>query len=435
LVFKTYAGEQTVSFDARAAKALKPDTHLTIDECPGLRLVATVSRRTWIYRFKSPLTGNMKQTKIGEWPAMSYPAAASEWEKLRATRNAGHDPAAEKRAAMARTMGEASKDTVYTVHRLCNDYLSGYVEPNRSGKSAREISRMFNTMLGPFATAKAETVTRAMAFELIEQHGRRAPVMAGKLRTELGAAWDHALDADRLPDTTPNWWRLIMRGKLRSKGKTLLGKHTGTTKRVLTDQETGALLRWLPNLGATLADACTLYLWTGTRGSEIAAMEKRELHVERDGVLWWTIPKAKTKNARHKNATDLRVPLFGRAEEVVRRRMACAIDGFLFPSAKGVRHMQQKAFQSGVHYYQPYSRKRPNSQRPRLPVTHWAPHDLRRTARTMLAAMDCPNDVAEAVLGHVQPGVQGTYNLHKYDAQRRDWLKRLSDHLERLATV
>ncbi|AXF04762.1 tyrosine-type recombinase/integrase [Paraburkholderia hospita] len=425
-----------MSFDARAAKGLEPGSHLIIDEYPGLRLERTKTRHTWIYRYKSPLDGNMRQVKIGAWPATSLAGASGEWERLRALRDSGTDPALEKKRAKRQcATSTPPKDPTYTMRRLCDDYLTGYVEANRASKGAAEIARMFNRYLGPLGNVKAETITRGQAFELIESHSKRAPVVAGKLRSELGAAWDYALDADRLPDTAPNWWKLILRGKLRSKGKTLLGKHTGTTKRVLTDHETGTLLRWLPNLGATLADACTLYLWTGTRGNEIAAMEKRELRVERDGVLWWTIPKAKTKNARHKNATDLRVPLFGRAEEVVRRRMACAIDGFLFPSAKGVRHMQQKAFQSGVHYYQPYSRKRPNSQRARLPVTHWAPHDLRRTARTMLAAMDCPNEVAEAVLGHVQPGVQGTYNLHKYDAQRRDWLKRLSDHLERLATV
>ena len=68
--------------------------------------------------------------------------------------------------------------------------------------------------------------------------------------------------------------------------------------------------------------------------------------------------------------------------------------------------------------------------RPELPVSHWAPHDLRRTSRTLLAALGCPHEVAEAILGHVLPGVAGVYNRHKYDSEKREWLTRLATHLE-----
>ncbi len=76
--------------------------------------------------------------------------------------------------------------------------------------------------------------------------------------------------------------------------------------------------------------------------------------------------------------------------------------------------------------------QRPDVTRTRLSVTHWSPHDLRRTARTMLAGLGCPNDVAESILGHVQPGIQGVYNIHTYDKERRVWLQCLSDKLDTL---
>ena len=55
------------------------------------------------------------------------------------------------------------------------------------------------------------------------------------------------------------------------------------------------------------------------------------------------------------------------------------------------------------------------------------------SARTLLAAMGCPGDVAESVLGHMIPGVAGVYNRHQYDEQRGEWLRRLSEKLEELA--
>lgn len=426
-----------MQFDAKTAKLLQPGEHLTIDQYPGLRLKASSTGHTWIYRYKSLVDGLMKQTKIGSWPATSIAAAAAKWEILRAARDAGRDPADEKRVERQRERSTAVQkrpDADLTTRQLCELYLTGHIERNRKQKGAIEVRRMFDTMLGPIADFPAATITRSQAFDLLESYSN-IPVQASKLRAELGAAWDYGLDAGKLPETAANWWRQIMRGRLRSKGKVIEGKAIGTAKRVLLEPELGDLIRWLPNFSRTVLDALTLYLWTGTRGSEIVAMEASEITKEEDG-LWWTIPKEKTKNARHENATDLRVPLVGRAADVVKRRIqAYESRRYLFPSHAELGHIEQKVIQTAVHFYQPYSRTRPQQLRPRLTVVRWAPHDLRRSCRTLLAKMGCDPDVAEAVLGHMQPGIKGVYNLHSYDKERREWLIKLSARLEELAAA
>lgn len=428
-------------FDARAAKLLEPGKHITLEENPGLRLVASKAGRSWIYRFKSPVDGRMRQVKIGEWPAVSYARAVVEWEGLRERREKGLDVAVEKRAARQEFKAQAAEraakavQEAYAVAKVCDDYWRGYIRVHRAQKGVTEIRRLFDKELGPIADVPATELTRSQAFDLIQALGERKPVIAGQLRTELGAAWDYAIDAGRLPEVTPNWWRKILKGKLRSKGKKIAGENIGTAKRVLSEDEVGKLIRWLPNLSQLLVDALTLYLWTGCRGAEIVQMEGREIS-EEAGLWWWTIPKHKTKNTKVEKATDLRVPLFGRAREVVRRRKDRHGDGYLFPSRNGkLPHIEQKTIQSSLFVYQPYSEIRPTDARPVLPVSHWAPHDLRRTARTMLAAMGCPDAVGESILGHVPPGVLGVYNRHSYDKERVDWLLRLSERLEVLASA
>ncbi|MDR5800678.1 integrase family protein [Caballeronia sp. LZ001] len=413
-------------FDARQAKQIPPGEHITIDGFPGLRLQATETRRSWTYRYKSPVDERMRQIKLGEWPAMSYAAAIAEWEKLRSARDAGADPAAAKRAGK----DAAATPSQYTVRKLCDDFLAGHVERHRKAKGADIIRRIFANKLTTIAHLPAESITRKQAFDLLESCAA-TPALAGTLRSALGGAWEYALDAGRLPDTSPNWWRLIMRGRLRSKGRKVEGARV-VTKRVLSDTETGELIRWMPNFSQTLNDVLTLYLWTGTRGSEIVSMEVQEFTEEQDG-LWWTVPKAKTKNVNRASATDLRVPIIGRAEQIVRRRMQIAKKGFLFPSTAAAGHKDQKLIQQSVYYRQPYCKNAPKEQRTRLPVSHWAPHDLRRTVRTMLASMECPHDVAESILGHVLPGVAGVYNRHTYDKERRVWLTRIAEKMEQLA--
>jgi hypothetical protein len=274
---KTYA-EGWMKFDARAVKQLQPGEHYTVDGFPGLRVEATHSGRSWTYRYKHPDTGRMKQLKLGSWPAMPFAEAVGLWHDVKAKRDAGQDPAAEKRLARAQTKATAKgrESGPYTVTALCQDYLSGHIKTHRKPKGAAEVERLFTTMLGDLGECVAAGLTRSDAFDLLAKHAG-TPVQAASLRSELGAAWDYALDAGRLPESTPNWWRLVMRGRLKSKGKRIEGKAIGTAKRALTEDELRLLLPWLPNFSRLVSDALTLYLWTGTRVSEITYMHAREI--------------------------------------------------------------------------------------------------------------------------------------------------------------
>src|SRR5262249_59333850 len=67
-------------------------------------------------------------------------------------------------------------------------------------------------------------------------------------------------------------------------------------------------------------------------------------------------------------------------------------------------------------------------------------HDLRRTLRTGLAELGIPFEVAERVLNHAMPGLQGVYNHHNYLGEKRRALALWAEHVlaiaeERKATV
>lgn len=412
-------------FDARAAKALKAGEHLTVPGAPGLRLVASASRRTWTYRYRSPVDGRMRQVRLGHWPAMALPAALAAWERMQQVRAGGADPSLDRRATRK---GAAAARVVdrFTVRAACDDYLSTYgakVTP----KYYAEVARMLTVDVAPIADRPAAEITRADAFGLLDAM-RDRPVQAAKLRQMLGAVWDRALDAGRLGPEVPNWWRLVLRGQLLSQGRQVRGVCT-PGKRVLSEDEVRVLIPWLPNFSRDVADILALYLWTCCRGAEIVGITRREV-AESGGVLWWTIPATRLKTG----IEDLRVPLIGRAEAIVRRRIEAAQGDHLFPSPDpGRDHIRQNAVGLAVWMVRPTTTSHATWHRPRLALPDWTPHDLRRTGRTMLAALGCPAEIAEAILGHVQPGIVGTYNRHRYDAERVAWLTRLSRHLEQLA--
>lgn len=424
-------------FDPRAAKALQAGQHLVVVGCPGLRLVAGDTVKTWVYRYRQTESGALKQVSLGRWPAMPVADAVAAWSVKRDAKASGDDPQAIKRAARAQAVAAAvapADAAGPTVDKIVRRYIKGHLKASRQPESALAAERALLAMLeqhSDVAATPAAELTRAQAYAVIDAK-RATPTAAARLRSLLGAAWDDAYDPGVLAQDTPNWWRQVLRGKLKSKGKIVGGEHQGPKRRVLRLDEVGVLLAWagehMHELGR---DVLTLYLWTGARGSEILSMRPEHVAQEPTG-WWWTVPAALTKNAGHEFAQDLRVPLFGRALAVVRRRLDAAVDGVLWPSTRG-RAYTQHDFSTYVYDLQPYSMKaqaRPG--RVVLPVTHWTPHHLRRTVRTQLAALGCPREVGEAVLGHMPETIEATYNLHTYDAERREWLGRWAGVLEGL---
>lgn len=425
-------------FDPRAAKQLGAGQHLTVTGAPGLRLVATERFKTWTYRYRPPGSTSLKQVRLGHWPAMSVAEAVSAWQRLREARESGDDPQAAARPAMV--AGRSGADapaaalaapTVDKIVRRYIDRLQGARRPQSALAAERALLAMLDAHPDVAATPAAE-LTRAQAYAVID--GRREhPTAAARLRSLLGAAWDDAYDPGDLPQDAPNWWRQVLRGKLKSKGKIMGGEHVGRRRRVLRLDEVATLLPWAAEHMHPLgADVLTLYLWTGARGSEIVSMRPEHVAQEPTG-WWWTVPVALTKNAGREFATDLRIPLFGRALDVVRRRIdAVGVSGALFEAVSGKPYTQHD-FSTYVYDLQPYSPK--SKERPGravLPVTDWTPHHLRRTVRTGLASIGCPEEVAEAIVGHLPETIVATYNLHTYDAERLEWLGKWAKTLERL---
>lgn len=413
-------------FDARAAKLLPPGNHIVVDGCLGLRLVSSSTGKAWIYRYQT--SGKMRQIKIGQWPALPVGVAVSRWQELKDLRDAGQDPAQDKREKR-----QQAKASIFTVSDAVEAYVTGHLEISRDAANAKSTASRLRRAVTGIASLPASSVTRRIAWDLIAGLSDK-PVMAKSVRNELGAAWDLALDGGKLPEDTPNWWRQILSGKLKSRGAVRDGIHKGTAKRTLSAEELRMLLTVdLKRFSQQVQDFLIIQLWTCTRGAEIVQMCRSHITQGPDGV-WWTIPKELTKGKHNDNASALRVPLVGLALEVVNR-----LDGdYLFSSLSraGVIGPQKQTYmQSKVNYLQPYCKSRPDHVRERLSVTHWSPHDLRRTGRTMLAQLGCPNEVAESILGHIRPGVQGVYDLYRYDAERRHWLTLWSNRLERIIAM
>jgi integrase len=66
------------------------------------------------------------------------------------------------------------------------------------------------------------------------------------------------------------------------------------------------------------------------------------------------------------------------------------------------------------------------------PMPDWVLHDLRRTARSLLARAAVRPEIAERVMGHVIAGVEGIYDRHEYRAEKAEALRRLAGLIDEI---
>lgn len=379
----------------------------------GLRLLAYESgNKTWVYRYRNKLTGQLKQVKIGSFSSELGLAKAREYfNKFKAERDNGGCPATrlknEKKEAKEEVIN--SKVKPYTVADMMDHYITEHVEQKRTIKGYTEIRRLTNKDIIPnIGGVVSQELTRANVHDLIQQIAVRAPAIAGDVRRELRAAFDHAISAGRIPEHTNNPTTGV-KAPERGKGK-----------RILTDNELVLFLNWLPtaNFSENVKDALLLALYTGCRSGEVVEANWKNIDL--------------TKGTYHltdtKTGADRTVQLSTQAIQLLSKRHNNGSD-FVFPSNRSNKAIQQKAIVIALCHD-----RNGTSPKETLKIDNWSAHDLRRTVRSGLSRLRCPSNIAEAVLGHSKKGVEGTYDLHQYEDECREWLQVWCDHLSLLAS-
>ena len=191
----------------------------------------------------------------------------------------------------------------------------------------------------------------------------------------------------------------VVKGMNRSSG--------GGRKRILDDDEIRAL--WNTADG-TFGALLKVALLTGQRKDKVATMMWSDID---DGT--WSIPSDEREKA---NAGKLQLPQS--VIDIIDAQPRIASNPHVFSAGKG-----NGPFNSFSQ------RKRELDKRlPKMPG--WTIHDLRRTARSLLARAEVRPDIAERVLGHAIPGIGRIYDRHAYDDEKGKALAALSALVNRI---
>jgi integrase len=190
------------------------------------------------------------------------------------------------------------------------------------------------------------------------------------------------------------------------KGMAPKAAKVGTGSRDLEDTELRAIWAATASPGPFNA-VVRMLLLTGCRRDEVGGMRWPEV----DGDMWM-IP-----SARYKTGVDHEVPLSSAATALL---ASIPRQGSFVFTLSGTRPI------AGYSGHKARLDGKLGFDRP------WTLHGLRKTARTLLSRAGVGNDVAELCLGHRRPGIERTYDRHKYRAEKRAAFEKLAALVERI---
>ena len=367
--------------------------------------------KSWffIYRYD----GKRCFLPLGKYPTMSLADAAKEFEKHWAIFASGKNPLTVKEDE------QAARDAAPTVKVLGADYIKRHAEVNK--RSWLEDQRILEKEIYPFwGSRKAADIKKRDVVTLLDKIvDRGAPGTANNTFKIIRKMFNWSVKKDLL-EISP-CTGVDMPAPLNVKDRTLNADEIKTLWDALDDKKVSMIL--------AVRLALKLILITAQRPGEVTGIHTNEL----DGA-WWNLPAERTKNGKAHRIylSEFAKSFIAEAIERVKLIREIPVDqeysGYIFPCPhhKKIKPMERHALSRAL------KRNESEDSTTALNVATWTPHDLRRTAATMMSELGFHDETIDAVLNHQKQGIIATYNKNKYDAEKQSALEAWSNKLRNI---
>ena len=276
-------------------------------------------------------------------------------------------------------------------------------------RSAAHIESALNRLVKPrIGKLGVYELRRSHIAEMLDRiEDEAGPVMADRTRAYLHKALSWYGERDDQFNLTAAFVRVKPRANPKERART----------RVLSDEEIRIIWAALGEKRTFGAIVKTLLL-TAQRRDEVAHMSRRE--IGHDGI--WVIPAG-----RYKTKQPNFVPLSKAALAIIEDQPKLEDCDYVFPSQVKTPFSGFGKSKAALDRAVLVAMKKQAKKAVKIePLPNWTLHDLRRTAKTLMARAGVRPDISERVLGHVIAGVEGIYDRHSYADEKRDALEKLA---------
>jgi integrase len=405
----------------RLLKSLKPaaDRYDVMDTAvPGFGVRVSGGRKTFVLLTRYPRSNNPTRRALGEYGVMSLEEArdkAREWRKLIKKNIDPHDVAERQRKT---TFASVADDFIAYIRDKLKLRTAAVMEHN--------LRETFITRWGsrPITEITAGDVSRVIG----EAVDRDARYQAFRHFALIRRLFNWAIGTDRY-GLEVNPCRRLNTGDL------IGDRHA--RDRILTDDELRAFWRATERLGYPYGPLYRLLLLTGLRLGEVCGAQWSEFDLERRE---WTIPGARMKKTK-RGAQPFMVPLTDTMLAVLSPLPRFDGGDYLFSHTGGRLPLKPNHFSDVKERLDAIvleelrrSATEAGKDAKRVTLPGFVNHDIRRSVRTHLSALRIGEEVREAVLAHVRPGIKGVYDRHQYLDEKREalslWNARLRSIVE-----
>jgi len=361
---------------------------------------------SWTLRYR--FAGREHWLTLGNYPDMALAQARVEARQARVLLDRQQDPLSVRRAALAEERRKGS------FKALCEDWYHAEVQARGLKHPAVPRRHLDRYLLPKFGRLAASDITPADIARLLDELKGRAPTAANDLlrftrRIFAFGVRRRLVQSSPAADFSP---RLDAGGIERPRN------------RALSFDELAQLfekIRGTPSFGEDNLLAIKLLLALCVRKGELlgARWAEFDLGGETPAGAVWHLPATRTKTGE-----SLDIPLAPTVVEWLSSlRVLAAGNEYIFPKRR--RDPRERVPHVGVDTLNVALKRVKHG------LADFTLHDLRRTARTHLAALGIRREVAERCLGHKLRGVEGTYDRHDYFKERRlalaQWVQLLLD--------
>jgi integrase len=368
---------------------------------PGLALrVTDTGNKSFVLIARFPThPKNPTRRAIGRYGAVSLEGARARARQWLDLIKRGVDPAVED----ARQAAVTRRKQVNTFAAVAADFLDRHGRTlKKEGEARRIIEVEFVKRWGARPAADITPQDVSIAIRAIVARG--APYQAHNAFGYLRRLFSWAIGTQEYGIPSSPIERLSPRD--------LIGRRE-PRERTLTDGELRKVWQAAEAMGYPYGPVFRLLVLTGQREREVADMSWSEIDL---GNRLWTIPAVRMKGgAAHA------VPLSPAAVSLIEALPRFTAGDFVFTTTAGAKPING------------FSKAKTRIDR-LSQVSGWKIHDLRRSMRTHLSALQVQDVVREAVIAHARPGLHKVYDQHSYEAEKRHclelWERRLLSIVE-----
>jgi integrase len=296
-----------------------------------------------------------------------------------------------------------------------NEETSAWVRESKGDKKVRirprkrpEVaeSLLKANLVDKIGTEKARDVTRRQLIRLLDDIvDRGAPVTANRVYSLLKQCFEFAAAKELIPASP-------MAGVLRPGGDEM------PRDRTLNEDEIRTF--WAKLESAQMSTptklALKLLLVTAQRRGEITMAKWPQFDIDA-GI--WTIPAELSKNGK-----EHKVPLSPLAVQILMELRG------LTGERPYVLASQHKKLKPDAPYSERVLSRAVRDNADHWEIPHFTPHDLRRTAASIMTGIGVPRLHVEKVLNHTLSDIAEVYDRHDYFDEKKAALNRWADHLQ-----